>query len=171
METIKVYRANELKKNPHIKLIKEIAHSRSRTEREFISFKLDIRHLGKNQYCILGIDWYLYYKVSSTGVIEIELLEAKKDNIRMRERAIEIITSLKELLLAYSGYIFIASLNHNSKRIYEMALRKKVIAELYSVQDDTKYFTFAKFFTHPQFVEQNGEKEKILDFKRVQQRH
>lgn len=168
METIKVYRATELEKHTHIKLIKTIAKSRTRSEREFASLKLDIRYFGKNQFCILGRDWYLYYREFSNRIIEIEMLEAMNDTSRVRERTIEIISSLKELLFTYQDYTFEVYLNHKSATIYNLALKFGIIVELYSSWNDSLYFNFARFYPSPKFIEQNNDKEKKLDFKRVQ---
>ncbi len=168
METIKVYRADELEKHTHIKLIKTIAKSRTRSEREFASLKIDIRYFGKNQFCILGRDWYLYYRTFTDKTIEIEMLEAMNDTARVRERTIEIIASLKELLLAYPNYFFEVYLNHKSRAIYNLALKFGIIAESWSSWDDSRYFNFARFYPSPKFIEQNNGRDKKLDFKRLQ---
>ncbi len=166
MESIEIINAKKLTKH-QIDFIKSIVKSRPMEERGFDSYKLDMRHLSSRRFCVLGPDWYLYYKISFHKIIEVELLETKKENTRLGERTVELLATLKEMLRAYPEYVFCASINAKSKVLYDLATRSGFIEEISFKTEEGGLFHRVTFRPSPLFIEQNKEKEKRLDFKRI----
>jgi len=98
----------------------------------------------ENEYCALGSDWFLIYRVEDNNVF-IEFIESLNSNEEVFERGIEMLDVFKKLLLTYLDYNFFAYLNSFSRPFYELAISKGLILEIENENNEVKFKVQPRF--------------------------
>ncbi|MDE6284839.1 MAG: hypothetical protein K2M17_03760, partial [Bacilli bacterium] len=90
---------------------------------------------GKDEYCVLGSDWVLFYTLDFEAVerkvLHIEFFEAMQNSENYFRRSVEMLMTLKMLARKYKDFLIEAYANKFSFPFYELFLRKGLITKFY----------------------------------------
>ncbi len=136
--TVNIYQGKEISPK-EIEIIKRIAQKKYSPEiyQEYHEFLTDVESIAtiyetdiNNLFLILGEDWFLIYEnEEDVGVLEWVALD---DTDNKMKQIMEMLKTLKEILLQNKDKYFVVSMRHNtSYQFYQKMLKKGYFEEDY----------------------------------------